>query len=593
MNSSIVLDENGRPVISYYDVTNRDLKIAYCNDLACAAPTIEIVDDTGFAGIFSSLAIDENGLAVIAYYEAINADLKIAFCNDPVCSAPTIKLLDAIDDSGQYASLAIKSGRIFVSYFRDTGSADELKIARCDDAVCDSVTVLHLIEMTDANYSSMAMDDNDQAFISFWDGDQGDLIVAACRIDPIIGCKGATFTRVDRFHVTGLYTAITLDQEGRPMVSYYDQEEEALNLAKCPLCRVPVRTHIGPVSSEDSISLALTEVGYPVMTYQDSTDNNFYLVFCQDTICAATTKTSIGTNLHINPSLQLQEDGRPAVAYYHASSNELKYTVCNNYDCSNQTTNVIAFDGYDPSLRFNSLGLPVIAYYNASGNNLNLARCNDIACSAPLLTIVDDAASVGSYTSMALTPDDYPVISYYDTTNDTIKFAICDDPGCTNPAIDETQATYGPYNALALNEDASKVYIAFYNSSGPALNFLSCSIPCDSWGISALDNTTAAVGWDISIVVDQNGRPMVSYYDVENGALRLASCYYGNCSLGASLSVIDTLGGDNGRFSQMVLNGRGEPVIAHANLTMPSARIIVYDAEPTLYQVYAPTVMGQ
>jgi hypothetical protein len=192
---------------------------------------------------------------------------------------------------------------------------------------------------------------------------------------------------------------------------------------------------------------------------------------------------------------------------------------------------------------------------------------------------------------MVLTPEDYPIISYYDGTNDTIKYAVCDDASCSNPFTNSAQATDGPYNALALSE-SGRVYIAFYNSGGQALNMLECNLPCETWGIGVLDNTAVDVGWDISIAISEGGNPLVSYHDVENGVLRMATCIWYACSLGSTLAVIDTVGGENGRFSQMVLNGRGRPVIAHANLTAPAARIVVYDSVPILYQVYAPAVFG-
>ncbi len=591
LSSSIVLDDAGRPIISYYDVTNLQLKIAYCNNLTCTAPNLVIVDSTDNPGLFSSLSLDDNGLAVVAYQEAVNEDLKIAFCNDASCSAPTIKTLDSVDDSGSFPSLAIISGRIFVSYLRTDGATVDVKVARCDDFDCNAVTIVHLIDMQAALYSSMVMNDQGELYVSFFDASEGDLIVAACKVDPSIACKGATFTRVDRFFMTGLHTSITLDHDGTPIISYHDLDELALNLASCPLCRVPTRTDLGPVSNQDSISIVMTEIGNPIVTYQDTADNAFYLVYCQDPICSEVEKTDLGSNLHINPSMALQENGRPAVVYYHAATNELKYTVCNNDDCTDNTTNVIEFDGYDPSLQFDSQGLPIISYYNATENELQLAYCNEITCSAPAKVIVDDTSDVGRFSQMILTPEDYPIISYYDATNNTIKYAICNDVVCSAPLIDDTQPTDGPFSTLAL-ADNGKLFIAFYNNGGQSLNIFRCTLPCNSTGIAVLDNTTADVGWDISMALSDDGRPLVSYYDVENGALRLAACQWQACSLGATLSVIDVLGGDNGRFSQMVLNGRGEPVIAHANMSVPTARVVVYDAEPILYEVYAPIVMN-
>jgi hypothetical protein len=206
--------------------------------------------------------------------------------------------------------------------------------------------------------------------------------------------------------------------------------------------------------------------------------------------------------------------------------------------------------------------------------------------------LIDDVGDVGQKTSMVLTPEDYPIVSYYDATNDTIKFVMCQDTTCGTTIFKNAQVTDGPYSAVALSE-SGRLYIAFYNNGAQILSTLECNLPCNSTGIGTLDNTAVDVGWDISIAISEDDLPIISYYDVENSALRLATCIYYACSLGATLSVIDNLDGETGRFSQMVLNGRGQPVIAHANLTSPSARIVVYDTEPILYHVYAPVLVGQ
>jgi hypothetical protein len=49
-STSLQLDANGYPVISYYDRTNGNLKLAVCNDGTCSTKDITTVDDLGRVG---------------------------------------------------------------------------------------------------------------------------------------------------------------------------------------------------------------------------------------------------------------------------------------------------------------------------------------------------------------------------------------------------------------------------------------------------------------------------------------------------------------------------------------------------------------
>jgi hypothetical protein len=101
--SSIAMDSNGYPHISYYeDYTDHDLKYAYWTG---SQWQIEIVDSEGDVGDANSLALDSQGYPHISYYDSDNGDLKYAFWNG---DSWIIEVVDSQGDVGG-GSLALDS----------------------------------------------------------------------------------------------------------------------------------------------------------------------------------------------------------------------------------------------------------------------------------------------------------------------------------------------------------------------------------------------------------------------------------------------------------------------------------------------------
>ena len=71
--TSIGVNSTGVPFISYYDVANGDLKLAW-NDGGWKNVTLESAGDVGQ---FTSLKIDSSDVVHISYYDATNGDLKL------------------------------------------------------------------------------------------------------------------------------------------------------------------------------------------------------------------------------------------------------------------------------------------------------------------------------------------------------------------------------------------------------------------------------------------------------------------------------------------------------------------------------------
>lgn len=79
--TSLQLDASDYPVVSYYDATNTNLKIVHCNDANCSGnnENISTVDNSsGNVGYDTSLQLDVSGYPVVSYYDVTSSNLKVA-----------------------------------------------------------------------------------------------------------------------------------------------------------------------------------------------------------------------------------------------------------------------------------------------------------------------------------------------------------------------------------------------------------------------------------------------------------------------------------------------------------------------------------
>lgn len=214
-DSSLALDASGNPVISYRHVGNGGLMLAYCDDPDCETATLTVVEDgSGFGrGYFTSLALDGDGYPVISYADRDNFDLKLARCHDAICTSRTLTVIDGDVNFG-YSSLKLNSsGNAVISY---QGGIDDLKLAVCNDVNCTSSTVTVVEAVGNTGYfTSLGLDSSGNAVIGYTDTSSIDLKLAHCHN---AACTSATIAVL----VDGpaQYTSLVLDSSGNPVVSF-------------------------------------------------------------------------------------------------------------------------------------------------------------------------------------------------------------------------------------------------------------------------------------------------------------------------------------------------------------------------------------
>jgi hypothetical protein len=334
--TSLAIGTDGNPVISHWDATNRDLKVAHCDDPTClgANETLSTVDSVGLVGRWTSLAIGTDGNPVISYLDESNEDLKVARCNDPACSGAdeTLSTVDSAGIVGAYNSIKIGTdGDPVISYL--DASNGNLKVARCNDPACAGADeTLSTVDSSGSVLStSLAIGTDGNPVISYFGGNL-DLKVAHCN-DP--ACAGAdeTLSTVDSAGWVGADLSIAIGTDGNPVISYFDNTNFDLKVAGCndPACAGGDET-LSTVDSAGAIgfdtSIAIGTDGNPMVSYHDDTNGALKVVHCNDPACtgANETPTMVDTEggVGAHTSLAIGADGIAVVSYQDQTNGNLK-----------------------------------------------------------------------------------------------------------------------------------------------------------------------------------------------------------------------------------------------------------------------------
>jgi predicted regulator of Ras-like GTPase activity (Roadblock/LC7/MglB family) len=293
--ASIAIGADGRPIVSYYDITAGALKVAHCANPSCTgSATVSVVDDpAGSAGWASSIAIGANGLPVIAHHDATAGTLRLSLCGNAACSTPATNLtLDGgASFVGAYTSLAIGADGVPVVAYYDT-TARSLKVAHCANAACTGAPTLSTVDDPANNvglWASMAIGADGRPVIAYWDLSAQTLKVAKC---ANAGCSNAaTITVVDDpVNAVGEHATIEVGTDGLPVIGYYDATADALKVARCNNAACSSAPAISTVDQPGAdvgrwASLAIGTDGLPVLAYFDNTRGALRVAKCGTRSC--------------------------------------------------------------------------------------------------------------------------------------------------------------------------------------------------------------------------------------------------------------------------------------------------------------------
>jgi hypothetical protein len=338
---SSVAVRNNRPAISYYDATARDLRVLRCADARCSTSVISQID-TGpsFVGEYTGIAIPSDNFPVVSYFDNTNKALKVLKCNDPDCLGANESIVtvdDPVNQVGFDSAIAIGADGLPVISYADL-TAGTLKVAKCVNATCTGGTLISTL-------------------------------------------VGATTDRM------GEFSAITIGNDGLPIISFYATTATALRVVKCNDAACSGGDEVAVTLDDDGVvgrdsSIAVPADGLPVLSYYDQTRRNLRVAKCSTSACTAASIQVVDplsgndrgqyTGMGIFPAT-----GFPVISHYDATTGSLRTVFCDSASCNNGLQGVAEDDqvntvGFQSSLAIGTNGLPIVSYHDGTDGSLNV-----------------------------------------------------------------------------------------------------------------------------------------------------------------------------------------------------------------------------
>ena len=320
--------------------------------------------------------------------------------------------------------------------------------------------------------------------------------------------------------------------------------------------------------------------GFPVIAYYDVTNTDLKVIKCGNAACSSNTVTTADTDGGDHVSMAIGTDGLPVVSFVSVAG-KLRIVHCGNAACSSGNTAITptgtaASSGMSSSIVIGKDGLPVISYRDNTNGDLAVYHCANISCTSGSTVTVDNAAGEqGYYASLKIGVDGLPIISYYTPMNNgDLKVVHCGNVDCSSGNTItslETTGDVGQYTSMVIRQDGTPLIFYYDNTNGDLKSADCGNIACTSVDVASAV-TTNDVGQYASATIGPNGTPIVSFYDVTNGNLMMTECAselngaIRRCDTVQKTTTLDSTN-DVGKYTSIFVAPDGLPFIAYYDNT--------------------------
>ncbi|RMH74540.1 MAG: S-layer homology domain-containing protein [Actinomyces sp.] len=285
---------------------------------------------------------------------------------------------------------------------------------------------------------------------------------------------------------------IAIGTDGFPVISFYDESsgKRDLRVVHCTSrdcsTRDPVRnlTNTGgsTLGVGDRSAITIGDDGFPVISYVSYTDSSLRLHHCTKADCSTgSNRTLVASGVASDPTgIAIGGDGFPVIVYRASSGGGFGIYRCTKTDCSTGSDGRgdtrSGVKGAHPSITIGTDGLPVVAY-EAFDRQVTVFRCTSASCANGqahnLATVA--ASHLVAGTSVAVGADDLPVVVYTDFgggNNNPVRLVTCSTTSCSSSSsIDLAAISTDDGPSVAIGSDANPVVATVVDNTRGDLNF--------------------------------------------------------------------------------------------------------------------------